>query len=141
MIYFLILLFCFSLNDCYKINSIEVNNITYKYNLSASIENTVYNNSINKIITFLEFNDSVTCKIIYSNINLNNYVVILNCTIQEVSINRKEQLQITWTIPLVWLFFIPILILCFSYIFKCKCKKTLEGNQPANIIYRNGILP
>lgn len=138
--FYLILLLLISSINCYVINKTKIDLVTDIYKIINTSENIEYNNFFYNNSKFINFYETIFCEYSYPNNIIKDYAFILNCTIQNYLTNGELK-QITWTIPLIYLFFIPVLVFCFSYIMKCKCKNSLERKDTHNIIYRDGILP
>lgn len=77
------------------------------------------------------------CEKFDNKIDLNQYTLMLNCTINQY-LTGGEFKQISWTVPIAWLLFIPSLLACFSYITNCIFKTHSEKKKRLNMIYRDG---
>lgn len=99
-----------------------------------SINNT---NDSKDAYTFIK--NTFFCAKMEHEIDLNQYIIIFNCTMNQYQTDTPLK-QIIWSIPLVWLFFIPILLTFFSYITRCIFKFHSENKQRSDMLYHNGNL-
>ena len=92
---------------------------------------------LSKINDILFLDSMLTCKHVENNYTTKQEGILMNCTLQQKTVNSGKH-TFTWTVPLIWLCFIPTLIACFSYILKCKIKKLSNTEQSLDRIHRNG---